>query len=200
MFQPAIRRDFPTVSELEPEKSEGYLGGGNKLLQMSGTPIYSSNLTPDDEAGIGAWSAEEFRRTLREGFRKDGSLVRYPMTPLAELSEEEVDAVYAYLRTVPALHQVRRATPPDPPYADTSPGSEIYHRYHCQTCHGETGIAYGDLRTARVKYPTDEALVAFLKEPTATIPGTRMPRWNGVIREGEYAPLCAYVRKLAAAN
>jgi mono/diheme cytochrome c family protein len=116
---------------------------------------------------------------------------------MAELSHEEAEAIYAYLRTVPKLHNPKVPTPPDPPLADTSPGSQIYHRYGCQTCHGESGVAYGDLRPAKLKYPTNEALIAFLKDPAATIPRTRMPRWNGVIKEEEYAPLCDYVRKLS---
>ncbi len=190
-------KDFKTMNELEPEKSEGYLGGGNMLRQMNGTPIYSSNLTSDDETGIGNWSVDEFKRTLRDGFRKDGSLVRYPMTRMAELTDEETDAIYAYLRSVPKLHNPKIQTPADPPSADTSRGAQIYHRYGCYTCHGETGIAYGDLRPAKLKYPTNEALIAFLKDPSAAVPGTRMPRWDGVIKEEEYAPLCDYVRKLA---
>jgi mono/diheme cytochrome c family protein len=190
-------KDFKTMNELEPEKSEGYLGGQNVLLQMNGLPIYSSNLTPDDETGIGTWSADDFRRAVRDGFRKDGSLIRYPMDRVAQLSDAESDAIYAYLRTVPKLHARKIPTPPDPPAADRSLGSQIYHRYGCNTCHGETGIAVGDLRPAKLKYPTNEALIAFLKDPPSQIPATMMPRWNGVIKEEEYAPLCDYVRKLA---
>jgi mono/diheme cytochrome c family protein len=189
--------DFKKLSESEPEKSEGYMGGGNMLLQINGNPIYSSNLTPDDETGIGSWTAEDFRRTLRTGFRKDGSLVRYPMNRMPELTDAETDAIYAYLRTIPKIHRARPPTPPDPPVTDTSPGAQIYHRYACHSCHGETGLAYGDLRPAKLKYPTDDAMIAFLKNPTAAIPGTRMPPWDGIIKEDEYPALCAYVRKLA---
>ena len=190
-------KNFKTNDEVVPERSEGYLGGGNLMLQMNGSAIYTSNLTPDDETGIGTWSAEDFRHAMRDGFRRDGSMIRYPMNRMPELTDDEDDAIYAYLRTVPRLHNPRIPTPPDPPPADASPGSRIYHRYGCQTCHGETGIAYGDLRPARLKYPTNEALVAFLRAPDAAIPGTRMPRWDGIIKEDEYGPLCEYVRKLA---
>ncbi len=192
--------DFKTNNETAPEKSVGYLGGGNMLLQLNGLPIYSSNLTPDDETGIGGWSADDFKKTLRTGFRKDGSLVRYPMNPMPELRDEETDAIYAYLRTVPKIHKGRPATPPDPPPSDTSPGSALYHQYGCATCHGETGLAFGDLRPAKVKYPTNEAMTAFLKDPGASLPGTKMPGWNGVIKDADYAPLDDYVRKLAAAE
>jgi mono/diheme cytochrome c family protein len=192
--------DFKTMNELEPEKSPGYMGGGNMLLQMSGQPIYSSNLTPDDETGIGTWSADDFKRALHSGFRKDGSMIRYPMTRLEAVSDDELDAIYAYLRTVPKIHKARPATPPDPAYVDTSPGSQAYHRYGCVTCHGESGLAFGDLRPAKLKYPTNDALVAFLKDPSAAIPHTKMPKWDGVIKDEDYGPLCDYVRKLASGS
>jgi mono/diheme cytochrome c family protein len=125
-------------------------------------------------------------------------MVRYPMNRMPELTDDEDDAIYAYLRTVPKLHNPKIPSPPDPAPADTSPGSLVYHRYGCHTCHGETGAAYGDLRPAKLKYPTNEALVAFLKDPSASVPSTRMPRWDGIIKEEEYAPLCDYVHKLAS--
>jgi cytochrome c2 len=192
--------DFKKMNELEPEKSAGYFGGGNMLLQMNGLPIYSSNLTSDDETGIGTWSAEDFKKTLHTGFRKDGTLMRYPMNRMAELKDEEADAIYAYLRTIPKIHKARPPTPADPPAADDSAGSKIYHQYGCQTCHGESGVAFGDLRPAKTKYPTNDAMIAFLKDPGASLPGTKMPAWNGVIKDADYPPLGDYVRKLAAAN
>jgi cytochrome c2 len=192
--------DFKTNKQATPEKSEGFMGGGNMLLQMNGLPIYSSNLTPDDETGIGAWSEEDFRKTIHTGFRKDGSLVRYPMNPMAEMKDAEANAIYAYLRTIPKIHKPRVPTPADPSPADASPGSKLYHQYGCQTCHGETGLAFGDLRPAKLKYPTNEALTAFLKNPSAAVPGTKMPRWDGVIKEEDYAPLCDFVRKLASGS
>jgi cytochrome c2 len=51
-----------------------------------------------------------------------------------------------------------------------------------------------------MKYPTNEAMIAFLKDPDTSLPGTKMPAWNGVIKDADYAPLGDYVRKLATAN
>jgi cytochrome c2 len=42
-----------------------------------------------------------------------------------------------------------------------------------------------------------DAWIAFLKNPTAAIPRTRMPPWDGIIKEDEYPALVTYVRKLA---
>src|SRR5262245_27135114 len=61
-----------SVDPIEPEKSAGYLSGGYAMKDRAGRTIYSTNLTPDLATGLGAWSEEEFRRTLKMGIRPDG--------------------------------------------------------------------------------------------------------------------------------
>ena len=56
-----------------------FAGGLAFKLPMIGT-IYSTNLTPDKETGIGAWSDEEFVRALHEGIGKNGKHL-YPAFP-----------------------------------------------------------------------------------------------------------------------
>ena len=41
--------DFKTVNILQPEKTPGYLGGGNQLVDLRGKPIWSANITFDEE-------------------------------------------------------------------------------------------------------------------------------------------------------
>ena len=65
--------------------------------------IYSSNLTSDRTHGIGAWSIDEFAHALRHGVSRSGPL--YPVFPyehFATLSDADIDALYAYLRSLPA--------------------------------------------------------------------------------------------------
>lgn len=65
--------------------------------------IYSSNLTPDREHGIGAWSIDEFAHAMRHGVSRRGPL--YPVFPyehFATLADADIDALFAYLRSVPA--------------------------------------------------------------------------------------------------
>ena len=95
--------DFKTVNILEPEKSEGYFGGGNTLLTMEGKPIYTQNLTPDEETGIGSWSEEKFVKAIKYGVKEGEPALRYPMLPYATLTDDEAKAIYAYLKTVPAI-------------------------------------------------------------------------------------------------
>lgn len=72
--------------------------------------IYSSNITPDPDTGIGRWSEAAFARAMREGVARDGSHLypAFPFDHFAKLSEADVSALYAYLMSVPPV----RAVPP----------------------------------------------------------------------------------------
>lgn len=95
-------KDFKTINELEPTQSEGYCGGGNPMLNLSGETVVSSNIT-FHESGIGSYSEEEFIQVVKHGRKKNGEQVRYPMVPHSQLTDNEVRAVYAYLKTIPQL-------------------------------------------------------------------------------------------------
>ncbi|HEY7955284.1 MAG TPA: c-type cytochrome [Polyangia bacterium] len=193
---PCHSADFKTMNEAAPEKSGGYFGGGNQLLDVAGRPIYSANLTADDETGIGKWSEADFVRALKKGFRPDRTVVRYPMLPSPELSDEEAGAIYAYLRTVPKIHHAFARPLPPAPVASGDEGKRLYHQYQCTSCHGEDGVGIADLRHAAEHYPTDAALENWIKNAPAIKPDTKMPAWQGVIPEADYPPLIAYVKKL----
>jgi mono/diheme cytochrome c family protein len=63
--------------------------------------VYSTNITPDREHGIGDWSPDEFAHAMRHGVSRGGPL--YPVFPyeqFAKLTDADIDAIYAWLRTV----------------------------------------------------------------------------------------------------
>ncbi len=102
-------KSFETMNMLEPEKSEGFFGGGNMMNGPDGNKITSLNLTPDEETGIGKWTEEQFVNALRTGIVPNGPALRPPMMPFVYLTDSEAKAIYAYLRTVPKLnHKVER--------------------------------------------------------------------------------------------
>jgi mono/diheme cytochrome c family protein len=72
--------------------------------------IYSSNLTPDSETGIGTWTATDLRRAMHEGIGRGGKRLfpAFPYTSFTKVSDQDVDAIYAYLRTLKAV----RYSPP----------------------------------------------------------------------------------------
>ena len=72
--------------------------------------IYGSNITPDPKTGIGLWSLQAFARAMREGVSRDGSHLfpAFPYYAYTKLSDADIEALYAYLMTRPAVS----ATPP----------------------------------------------------------------------------------------
>ncbi len=194
--------DFKKVDIMTPEKSAGYFGGGNTLMGANGKPIHSANLTPDEATGIGRWTEADFVRAVKSGFRPDGKVLRYPMMPMTSLEDDEVSAIYAYLRTVPKLENPVARNFGEPAVASGPPsGEKLYASYGCTACHGDTGVGLGgaaDLRKSNEHYPTDDALRAWIDEAPQKKPGTRMPGWKGIIREADYAPLMQHVRSLSS--
>jgi hypothetical protein len=98
-------RDFAKNDYFNPEKSKGFFGGGNTLIDPDGQKIQSLNLTPDAETGIGTWSEAEFIKALKSGIVPGNQpALRPPMTPYVNLTDNEAKAIYAYLRTIPKIH------------------------------------------------------------------------------------------------
>jgi len=84
--------------------------GGLKMGTPLGT-IYSTNITPDPETGIGGYSLADFDRALRAGVAKDGHRL-YPAMPYpsyAKLTDADVAALYNFfMKEVPAVHQANQ--------------------------------------------------------------------------------------------
>lgn len=66
--------------------------------------IYSSNITSSKERGIGTWTADDLRRALHEGVNANGDRLfpAFPYTSFTQMTDEDVDALYAYMRTIRA--------------------------------------------------------------------------------------------------
>jgi nicotinate dehydrogenase subunit B len=78
--------------------------GGRPLETPFGT-VFTTNITPDPETGIGRWSRKAFVRALREGVARNGDLL-YPAFPydhFTHASDPDIDALYAFLMTRPAV-------------------------------------------------------------------------------------------------
>jgi len=75
--------------------------GGLAFKTPFGT-MYSTNISPDPDTGIGKWSQEEFARAVREGVRPDGEHLypAFPYTAYTKLTDADVAALFAYLKTV----------------------------------------------------------------------------------------------------
>ena len=86
----------------EPEGQ--IFAGGHAMPTPFGT-LYTTNITPDRETGIGDWTADDFWRLMHDGRSRDGGLI-YPAMPFAsytKVTRADSDAIFAYLRTIPAF-------------------------------------------------------------------------------------------------
>ena len=117
----------------------------------------------------------------------------------AELSDEEVDAIFAYLRTVPPVRNAVTRAPGRTAAAGASPGKQAYYQNGCYSCHGDTGVGVYSLLKGPTEFPTDAELIAYIRDPLRFKPGIKMPTFDGVIAEDDYPPLAEYVRSLATA-
>ncbi|AOI72963.1 c-type cytochrome [Burkholderia ubonensis] len=88
----------------------GPVNAGGLALDTPFGTIYTTNITPDPETGIGAWTYSAFARAMREGIARDGTHLypAFPYTAFARMSEADLLALYAYLMSQPAV----KHTPP----------------------------------------------------------------------------------------
>ena len=136
--------------------------GGKKFEGPFGT-VYSTNITPDRQTGIGAWTDEQIITAIRLGRRVTGErlLPVHPFTSFNGMAEEDVQALVAFLRTVPPVHRAntpkkivvpmfesfflpvwlatfagRETPPPAAPVAGLPRGEYLVRAVgHCGECH-----------------------------------------------------------------
>ena len=151
-------------------KGKPFAGGLPLKVPMLGT-IYSSNITPDPQTGIGTWTLNDFDRAVRKGVSKNGHNL-YPAMPYvsyAKISDDDVTALYAYFKygVAPVNQPQRPSNIPWPlnmrwpltvwnwsflkegPYQPRTNQSVAWNRgaylvqglAHCSTCHTPRGFA-----------------------------------------------------------
>jgi mono/diheme cytochrome c family protein len=80
---------------------------GGRAMPTPFGAIHVPNITPDDETGIGLWTADDFHRMMHTGISRDGTLL-YPAMPFAQytkVTREDNDAIFAYLQSLPPVKQ-----------------------------------------------------------------------------------------------
>src|ERR1700749_3713582 len=89
---------------------EGKIFAGGLPMETPFGTLYTSNITPDAQTGIGTWTSDQFFKTMHNGRFPDGGLL-YPAMPFAsytKVTREDSDAIFAYLRSVPPVKQPNR--------------------------------------------------------------------------------------------
>jgi mono/diheme cytochrome c family protein len=101
---------------------EGKLFAGGRAMPTPFGTLYTSNITPDPETGIGKWTADDFYKTMHEGRFPDGGLL-YPAMPFGsytKVTRADSDAIFAYLKSIPAVKQQNREHALSFPYNNRS--------------------------------------------------------------------------------
>lgn len=83
--------------------------GGLPMYTPFGT-IYTPNITPDKETGIGNWSDAQFIKAMREGISPQGEYYfpAFPYLYFSNVTTEDLKAIKAYLNRIPAVSQPNR--------------------------------------------------------------------------------------------
>lgn len=91
--------------------------GGRRFDTPFGA-VYATNITPDMEAGIGAWSYTAFERAMREGVSRDGHHLypAHPYTSFAGAEDADLQALYAYMMTQAPVAEKAQETKLNFPY------------------------------------------------------------------------------------
>ncbi len=84
--------------------------GGRRIETPFGA-VFSSNLTPHPDTGIGSWSAQDFWRALHHGESKSGRLLypAFPYTNYTHVTRDDSDALYTYLQSLPPVNKPNTA-------------------------------------------------------------------------------------------
>jgi mono/diheme cytochrome c family protein len=112
------------VLDPPPAPSESWIVAGSSDLTAWAGPwgiSYTFNLTPDENTGIGSWSEDTFVQAIETGRHMGVARPLLPPMPwqfYRNLTDEDLRSIYAYLRTIPPVHnRVPLPTPPETAFA-----------------------------------------------------------------------------------
>jgi len=106
MGHPAGEPDSAT--KINPKTDLALIGGDFTSFTLPFGIVYSANLTPDKETGLGNWTEEMFIKALRTGMHlgAEGRPILPPMPwpEFRNFNDEDLKAIFAFLKTIPAIH------------------------------------------------------------------------------------------------
>lgn len=81
---------------------------GGRGVETPFGAVMAPNITPDLQTGIGRWTASDFWRAMHHGRSKDGRLLypAFPYPSFTQVTREDSDALFVYLRSLPAVAKV----------------------------------------------------------------------------------------------
>src|SRR3954453_18753672 len=100
----------------------GFPFAGGRAMPTPFGSLFSSNISPDPDTGIGKWTADDFYRMMHTGRSPDGGLL-YPAMPFAsytKVTRSDSDAISAFLRSVPPARLANHPHELSSPYNNRS--------------------------------------------------------------------------------
>ena len=183
-FRPKPLPSPPELSALDGDAAEGaYLAtigncaachtrpdgpayaGGVRFETPFGV-LHSTNITPDPNSGIGAWSFGDFYQAMKHGVRPDGSHLypAFPYTFFAEMDDRDIASVFLHLQTLD-------------PQAAPAPSNEMYFPFgERRLLHFWKRLFHNDGDVARTPAPDARDRGAYLVEAVAHCGACHTPR------------------------
>jgi hypothetical protein len=114
---------FPIAEGIKPASNRWMMTAAASGTAFSGPwgVSFAANLTPDQNTGLGIWTEEMFISAVRKGKHMGVSRDILPPMPwfnVGAMTDEDLRAVYAFLRAIPPVHN--RVPDPLPPAAEQS--------------------------------------------------------------------------------
>jgi hypothetical protein len=85
----------------------GVIGATMTSFKLPFGTVYTANLTPDPDTGLGGWTEEMFLRAVRTGRHMGGNgrpiLPPMPWPNVGQQTDDDIKAIFAYLRSIPAI-------------------------------------------------------------------------------------------------
>ena len=183
---------FPSNGQLDRSR---LMGGALFTIHEAGFTTTAPNLTPDPRTGLGNWTEAQFVTALRTGTRPDGT-VMLPFMPwpvYATWSDEDLHAVWLYLRSVPAVEHETPASVVTDAVPGEPPGAGIFAAY-CAVCHGDhgRGSALTTLVLADEMSSFDDDTLSTIIQEGA--PGSAMPAFDKTLTRDQVRDVIAYLR------
>jgi hypothetical protein len=97
-----------SATKINPKTDLGLISADFTAFTMPFGTVYSANLTPDKETGLGNWSEEMFVKAIKTGMHMgaEGRVILPPMPwpEVRNLTDDDLKAVFAFLRSIPPIH------------------------------------------------------------------------------------------------
>jgi hypothetical protein len=111
-----------TAAKIDPKTDLAFISADFTAFKLPFGTVYSANLTPDKETGLGNWTEEMFIKALRTGMHLGAAgrpiLPPMPWPELRNLTDGDLKAVFAFLQSIPAIHNPVADPKVPPPVID----------------------------------------------------------------------------------